>query len=200
MASLHVLAIPFPAQGHNIPLMELSQCLAVSGFHVTFVNSEVDHRKVLRSLPDSGGAYFGRKDSSCNAGGIGATDRGAERARREDKVSCVIAEFSMSWAFKVAKKMGIQKVAAFWPVSAAFLAVLWSVPKLIEDGVVDENGRTPLKQELIRLEPTMPAMNPRHFYWTCMGNLEAHKTLFGFAESVYKLGEDDVEWILQLLD
>ncbi|KAI4389273.1 hypothetical protein MLD38_001514 [Melastoma candidum] len=219
MASLHVLAIPFPAQGHVIPLMELSQCLAMLGFRVTFVNSEFDHRRVLRSLPGSEGEHiFGgrirlvsipdglepgedRNDIARLCQGIlkvmpGELERliGELNERDgEDKVSCVIADFNMSWAFEVAKKMGIQKVAAFWPASAALLAVLSSVPKLIEDGVVDENG-TPLKQELIRLDPTMPGMNPLHLSWTCIGNLETQKIVFSFVKSVYTL--EDVEWLL----
>ena len=46
-ANPHILAIPYPAQGHVIPLMELSQCLAKQGFKITFVNTEYNHRRVM---------------------------------------------------------------------------------------------------------------------------------------------------------
>ena len=47
MGNPHILAIPYPAQGHVIPLMELSQCLAKQGFKITFVNTEYNHRRVM---------------------------------------------------------------------------------------------------------------------------------------------------------
>ncbi|CAN6286777.1 unnamed protein product [Urochloa humidicola] len=39
MAKNHVLMLPFPAQGHVTPLMELSHRLVDHGFEVTFVNT-----------------------------------------------------------------------------------------------------------------------------------------------------------------
>ncbi|CAL5370725.1 unnamed protein product [Camellia sinensis] len=46
----HILAIPYPAQGHVIPLLDLMQWLYKQGFKVTFVNTEFNHTKVLNSL------------------------------------------------------------------------------------------------------------------------------------------------------
>ena len=50
MGTPHVLAIPYPAQGHVIPLLELSQCLVTHGCKVTFVNSEFNHKRVVNAL------------------------------------------------------------------------------------------------------------------------------------------------------
>ncbi|WCJ25606.1 UDP-Glycosyltransferase superfamily protein [Euphorbia peplus] len=50
MGRIHVLAIPYPLQGHVIPLMELSKCLVQQGFRVTFVNTEHNHKRVLNAL------------------------------------------------------------------------------------------------------------------------------------------------------
>ncbi|XP_042023444.1 UDP-glycosyltransferase 83A1-like [Salvia splendens] len=47
----HVVAIPYPAQGHVIPMMELSQRLAKNGVRVTFVNTESNHQRVVEALP-----------------------------------------------------------------------------------------------------------------------------------------------------
>jgi UDP:flavonoid glycosyltransferase YjiC (YdhE family) len=38
------MVLPFPAQGHVTPLMELSHRLVDNGFEVTFVNTEVTTR------------------------------------------------------------------------------------------------------------------------------------------------------------
>ncbi|KAH7847407.1 hypothetical protein Vadar_025732 [Vaccinium darrowii] len=50
METPHVLAIPYPSQGHVIPLLELAQRLAQHGFKVTFVNSEFNHKRVMNAL------------------------------------------------------------------------------------------------------------------------------------------------------
>ncbi|KAG6398382.1 hypothetical protein SASPL_139840 [Salvia splendens] len=47
----HVVAIPYPAQGLVIPMMELSQCLAKNGVRVTFANTESNHQRVVEALP-----------------------------------------------------------------------------------------------------------------------------------------------------
>ncbi|CAL5016660.1 unnamed protein product [Urochloa decumbens] len=45
----HVVCVPFPAQGHVTPMLKLAKVLHCRGFHVTFVNSEFNHRRLLRS-------------------------------------------------------------------------------------------------------------------------------------------------------
>ncbi|KAL2468115.1 UDP-glycosyltransferase 85A2 [Forsythia ovata] len=50
----HVVFIPFPAQGHINPMLQLAKILHSKGFHVTFVNTEFNHRRLLKSRgPDS---------------------------------------------------------------------------------------------------------------------------------------------------
>ncbi|CAN6371821.1 unnamed protein product [Urochloa humidicola] len=46
-AAPHALLLPYPAQGHVIPFMELAHRLLDSGFAVTFVNTEFNHRHVV---------------------------------------------------------------------------------------------------------------------------------------------------------
>jgi hypothetical protein len=44
MGNPHVLVMPYPAQGHIIPLLELSQCLVQHGFKITYrVLSQPNH-------------------------------------------------------------------------------------------------------------------------------------------------------------
>ncbi|KAI5014936.1 hypothetical protein ZWY2020_056326 [Hordeum vulgare] len=45
----HVVCVPLPAQGHVTPMLKLAKILHCRGFHVTFVNSEFNHRRLLRS-------------------------------------------------------------------------------------------------------------------------------------------------------
>uniref|UniRef100_A0A453QHI9 Glycosyltransferase n=1 Tax=Aegilops tauschii subsp. strangulata TaxID=200361 RepID=A0A453QHI9_AEGTS len=45
----HAVMIPYPAQGHITPMLKLAKLLHTRGFHVTFVNNEFNHRRLLRS-------------------------------------------------------------------------------------------------------------------------------------------------------
>ncbi|KAK2634211.1 hypothetical protein Ddye_029003 [Dipteronia dyeriana] len=46
MGNPHVLVVPYPAQGHVIPLMKLSQSLAQHCIRITFVNTEHNYKLV----------------------------------------------------------------------------------------------------------------------------------------------------------
>ncbi|CAK9139144.1 unnamed protein product [Ilex paraguariensis] len=45
----HAVCIPFPAQGHINPMFKLAKLLHHRGFHITFVNTEYNHRRLLKS-------------------------------------------------------------------------------------------------------------------------------------------------------
>ncbi|CAN6720643.1 unnamed protein product [Malus baccata var. baccata] len=45
----HAVCIPFPAQGHITPMLQLTKLLNYKGFHITFVNTEFNHKRLLRS-------------------------------------------------------------------------------------------------------------------------------------------------------
>ncbi|KZV28904.1 hypothetical protein F511_13699 [Dorcoceras hygrometricum] len=45
----HAVCIPYPAQGHVNPMLKLAKILHSKGFHITFVNTEFNHRRLLRS-------------------------------------------------------------------------------------------------------------------------------------------------------
>ncbi|WJX65692.1 7-deoxyloganetin glucosyltransferase [Trifolium repens] len=45
----HAVLIPFPAQGHINALLKLAKLLHLRGFHITFVNTEYNHKRLLKS-------------------------------------------------------------------------------------------------------------------------------------------------------
>ena len=45
----HAVCVPFPAQGHISPMLKLAKLLHHRGFHITFVNTEFNHRRLLKS-------------------------------------------------------------------------------------------------------------------------------------------------------
>jgi hypothetical protein len=45
----HAVLIPYPVQGHINPLIKLAKFLHLRGFYITFVNTEYNHKRLLKS-------------------------------------------------------------------------------------------------------------------------------------------------------
>lgn len=163
----HVLAVPFPAQGHVKPLMKLSRQIAKRGIKVTFVNIECVHQQivasaakksnkedeeedniVLTSIPDGRSSEDDPNDLFKLLETLRATMPGfltdliqsINSSNPDEKISCVIADMTIGWISETAEKMGAKPVA-FSPASAAAVALLLYTPKLLEQGNLDTNGK-----------------------------------------------------------
>lgn len=159
----HILVLPYPAQGHVIPFMELSQWLLNLGFKITFVNTDFNHERVVNalsakddiggeirlvSIPDGLEDWEDRNDLAKITEAISSVMPGKLEelieeinSSDDDKITCVVADANLGWAMGVAEKMRIKR-AAFWPASAALLALIFSASKLIEDGIVTNEGES----------------------------------------------------------
>ncbi|OMO79150.1 UDP-glucuronosyl/UDP-glucosyltransferase [Corchorus capsularis] len=49
----HAICVPSPGQGHINPMMNLAKIFHHKGFHVTFVNTECNHKRLLSSMGPS---------------------------------------------------------------------------------------------------------------------------------------------------
>lgn len=161
MGKPHALLIPYPAQGHVIPMTELMQRLVEHGIKVTFVNTNFTHNLVINaasndesvndlvnlvSLPDGVEAAEDRNDLGKLTDAIFQVMPAKLEelinkinGNNGDKVTYIVADHCMGWAFGVAEKMKI-KSAAFWPAAAVVLTSLFSVPKLLEDRIINSKG------------------------------------------------------------
>ena len=45
----HAVCIPIPAQSHMTAMLKLSKLLHHEGFHITFINTEFNHQRFLKS-------------------------------------------------------------------------------------------------------------------------------------------------------
>ncbi|KAK4360717.1 hypothetical protein RND71_019669 [Anisodus tanguticus] len=199
MGKHHILMIPYPVQGHVIPLMELAQSLAKYGFQVTFANIQSTHKRILNS--------FGGKnilhDQIHLISVLDESESGEDKnvpgklseaifkimpgkiekliqennASEDEKITCVIVDQSLGWALEIAAKMGIKR-AAFLTAAAANLVLGFNIPKLIDDGIIDNSGTPAIKDHIFQFEPTMPIMNTSDLVWTRMGNLTMQKIIF----------------------
>jgi hypothetical protein len=161
----HALVIPYPAQGHVIPLLEVAHALADRGFAVTFVNTEFNHARVVAAgagLEDGGRIRFVAVPDGMAHG----EDRNqlvrltmlmeefmaprveelvrasGEGGGAGGKITCMVTDYNVgSWALQVARRTGIRS-AAVWPASTAVMATLLGFNKLIEDKIIDpEDGK-----------------------------------------------------------
>ncbi|KAL6629460.1 hypothetical protein ACP70R_029225 [Stipagrostis hirtigluma subsp. patula] len=161
----HAVCLPYPVQGDITPTLQLAKLLHARGFHVTFVNTEYNHRRLLRSrgpraLDGVPGFVFasipdGLPPSSDAAADvtqdIAAISRSTSStclphllallAELNDPgsgvppVTCLVADGFMSFAYDAARQIGVP-CAALWTFSAgAFLGCRY-YRLLIDRGLV----------------------------------------------------------------
>ncbi|PWZ58344.1 UDP-glycosyltransferase 83A1 [Zea mays] len=218
----HVLVLPMPCQGHVTPLMELSHLLVDQGFEVTFVNTDVDRAAVVAALEASGGgggvAALGggihltsipdgladdedRKDISKLVDAYtrhmpGYLERllADMEAAGRPRAKWLVADTNMGWSFEVAKKLGI-RVVSFWPAATACLAFMLKIPKLIQDGLLDDKG-LPVRQETFQLAPGMPPLHSSQLSWNNAGEPEGQHIIFELVTRNNKLNDELAEMVV----
>lgn len=101
----------------------------------------------LVSIPDGLGPEEDRNDLGKLTGSIsqvmpGKLEEliGEINGLEDDEVTCILSDISFVWTFQVAGKMKIPTIG-FWPASSALLVLALSVPKLIDDGVLNQDGK-----------------------------------------------------------
>lgn len=170
------MVIPFPAQGHVLPLMTFSRYLAHQGIQITFINTEFNHNRIINSLSKSSHDDYvgdriklvsipdGLEDSPEERNIPGKLSESVLRfmpSRVEELIermisktsggcggaiiSCIVADQSLGWAIEVAVKFGIRR-AAFCPAAAATMVLGFSIQKLVDDGLIDSDGKNNLDQ------------------------------------------------------
>jgi hypothetical protein len=140
----HAVCMPFPAQGHVTPMLKLAKILHHRGFHITFVNTEFNHRRLLRSrgaaaLDGLPGFRFAAIPDGLPPSDADATqdvpplcrstretclphfsrllaDLNANASPESPPVTCVVADDVMSFAVDAAREFRVP-CALFWTAS-----------------------------------------------------------------------------------
>ncbi|KAI9166185.1 hypothetical protein LWI28_027694 [Acer negundo] len=163
----HAVLVPYPAQGHINPLMQLAKLLHLRGFYITFVNTEFNHKRLIRSKglnyvrgqPDF---RFETIPDGLPPSDIDATQdlwtlsdsvqRNCLSPFRQvlaklsscsecPPVTCIISDGLMTFTMKAAEELGIQEVQFYTTSACGFMAYL-CLGELINRGLVpfkDEN-------------------------------------------------------------
>ncbi|KAJ4838042.1 hypothetical protein Tsubulata_049518 [Turnera subulata] len=153
----HAVCVPYPTQGHVKPMMQLARLLHSRGFHITIVNTENNHRRILRSAgPDS---VKGLPDFQFKTipDGLPPSDeaqdipslcdstrktclapfrellKGLNSSSEIPPVTCIISDAIMSFAIKAAEELGIPEVQ-FWTASACSFMGYLHFSELIRRG------------------------------------------------------------------
>ncbi|XP_027356242.1 7-deoxyloganetin glucosyltransferase-like isoform X2 [Abrus precatorius] len=165
MEKPHAVCIPYPAQGHINPMLKLGKLLHVRGFHITFVNTEYNHKRLLKSrgpnllngvssfsfvaipdgLPEPDGDATQDISSLCES-----TKRTCLTPFRNlffklnncldvPPVTCIVSDGAMSFTLDAAKELGIPEVL-FWTTSACGFMCYMQYRRLVQLGF------TPLKE------------------------------------------------------
>ncbi|KAK1570894.1 hypothetical protein Q3G72_008696 [Acer saccharum] len=214
----HVLVIPYPAQGHVMPLMKLSMKLAEHGVKVTFVITEFIEAKIMASMPEK--AWWSQiiRFVSIPDGLEGEDDRKDAAKTREtmlrvmpghlknlidkvnqsndcEQIKCVLADTSVGWVLEVAKKMGIPGTAVT-PAGPGGVALSLHIPKLIEAGIIDTNGTPLMSDELISLSSKETlAWKVNELTWSCPTDPKFQKIIFDYASSAAQTHRNS-NWVL----
>ena len=160
----HAVCIPYPAQGHVNPMLKVAKLLHYKGFHITFVNTEYNHKRLLKSrgpnaldgLPDfrfetiPDGLPPPEIDATQDIPALcDSTSKNCLVPFRQllaklnsssgvPPVTCIVSDGVMSFTLKAAEELGIPDVL-FWTTSACGFLGYMHYRSLIE------RGFTPLK-------------------------------------------------------
>ncbi|EOY22031.1 UDP-Glycosyltransferase superfamily protein, putative [Theobroma cacao] len=203
----HVLAIPFPAQGHVAPFMKLALQIAANGVKITFVNSESVHERIMASvsadieeqslislvsIPDaleSRGAQrnavnFTKRAQKGMPGSLKNLIEKINQSNINEQITCVLADTTAVWALEVAKEMGIGRIAV-QVAGPAVLALSLQIPQLLGAGILDNDGIL-VKGESISLSKEIPAWSRSDIPWSS-SDPEMQKAIFGLSCTLPKI-------------
>ncbi|CAL0312448.1 unnamed protein product [Lupinus luteus] len=160
----HAVCIPFPAQGHVTPMLKLAKLLYSRGFHITFVNTEYNHKRLVKArgsdslnglpsfhfetipdgLPESDDVDATQDiPSLCDSTSKTCVPHfrnlisklNNNAADEVPSVSCIISDGVMSFTLDVAQELGIPEVL-FWTTSASGFTCYTQYHQLVEKGII----------------------------------------------------------------
>ncbi|GAV63597.1 LOW QUALITY PROTEIN: UDPGT domain-containing protein, partial [Cephalotus follicularis] len=159
----HAVCIPFPAQGHINPMLKLAKLLHYKGFHITFVYTEFNHKRLLKSRGANSLNSLSSFRFETIPDGLPPSDANATQdvpsvcestsktclapfrkllsklndtsSSNVPPVTCIISDGIMTFTLDAAEELGIPEVIIWTASACGFLAYL-HFRQLIDRGYV----------------------------------------------------------------
>lgn len=208
----HAVLVPFPAQGHINPMMQVALKLVNEGFLITFVNTEYNHSRIaganksnhtmIRSVvvPDGLPSNDTRTDIAklCDVTEnviVPFLDNLIHQIKEEDNGSsvCLVVDVMASQALEIAQHHHIPK-AALWTSLAATYALLYNIPSLVSSQIIPSNG-VPKDFKMVKYLPSMPPLCPAHLPWAPGFNDSQQEFIFHFINR-YMERVREIDWVI----
>ncbi|KAB2628931.1 7-deoxyloganetin glucosyltransferase-like [Pyrus ussuriensis x Pyrus communis] len=138
----HAVCIPFPAQGHINPMLNVTKLFYFKGFHITFVNR---FETIPDGLPPTNANVTQDIPSLCHSTTKTCLPHFSELLSKLNSspdsppLSCIVSDGIMSFTLDAAQELGIPEVLLWTTSACGFLAYV-QFHHLIEKGL------TPLKE------------------------------------------------------
>ncbi|KAJ4767639.1 UDP-Glycosyltransferase superfamily protein [Rhynchospora pubera] len=177
----HAVCIPYPAQGHITPMLKLAQLLhSCHGFHITFVNTHYNHRRLLNSGAISSHLNVPDFRFESIPDGLPAPPEGFEDATQDvielcrsveknclkpfidllgrvnngvcgsPPVSFIVSDGIMSFTLDAAQEMGLKEII-LWCTSACGYCGFLHYKELIQRGIVPLKDEAQLKDGYLEM-------------------------------------------------
>ncbi|XVF81672.1 hypothetical protein PTKIN_Ptkin15bG0174100 [Pterospermum kingtungense] len=190
-----IILVPYPAQGHVTPMLNLASAFLSHGFEPIIVTPNfIHHRIVSNTNPDDHDLKFMSITDGLDEEGprdFFAIEYAMENVmpmhleslihevedEDDGRVAFMVIDLLASWAIQVANRCGI-KAAGFWPVFEAAYRLITAIPDMVDSELISDTG-CPLHQGTVFSLPNQPMLSTEDLPWL-IGSQASREARFKF--------------------
>uniref|UniRef100_A0A0D6QYF3 Glycosyltransferase n=1 Tax=Araucaria cunninghamii TaxID=56994 RepID=A0A0D6QYF3_ARACU len=204
--SPHAVMVPFPAQGHVNPMMQLARKLAVEeGFIITFVNTDHHHQRIIEANSNEKSGLLAEAKAVgirlvSISDGLDPSESRNQFAKltnsletisgpllcklieemeemEQDRVTCLISDLSVTdWVFKATKHLNLSR-GIFWSALNATYATFYRAQSLVSAGIIPSNGIFK-EHKMVEYVSCLPPLHSSQLTWLLSRSDEDNAFLF----------------------